>query len=63
MKNFATRQYTNELVRLAEDGVITWEGLAHACLGYMSEADVRDMAQCEFDVWCGDADEVVTEED
>jgi hypothetical protein len=62
MKEFATRQYTNELVGLAEEGVITWESLAHACLGYMSEADVRDMAQAEFDVWCGDADDVVEED-
>jgi hypothetical protein len=49
MKNYA-RIYTNKLVEMAEEGLITWESLAHACLGYMSEADVKDMAQTEWDV-------------
>lgn len=44
------REYTNKLVGMAEDGLITWESLAHACLGYMSEADVEDMATTEFEV-------------
>lgn len=50
MSKYATRQYTNKLVEMAEDGLITWESLAHACLGYMSEADVQDMAEIEWDV-------------
>lgn len=48
-KNYA-RIYTNKLIEMASDGLITWESLAHACLGYMSEADVKDMAQTEWDV-------------
>lgn len=37
------RQYTNKLIGLAEDGVLTWEQLARECLSYMSEADAEDV--------------------
>jgi hypothetical protein len=65
MKNYA-RIYTNKLVEMAEEGLITWESLAHACLGYMSEDDVKDMAQTEWDVDCEteeDEDEDVPSDD
>jgi hypothetical protein len=52
--NYA-RIYTNKLLDMVYEGEITWEMLAHACLGYMSEQDVKDMAQTEWDVDC-DAD-------
>ena len=41
------RQATNTLIELAEQGVISWESIATACLQYMSEAAVADMAHCE----------------
>jgi hypothetical protein len=41
------RQVTNSLIDLAEQGVISWESIATACLQYMSEADVADMAHSE----------------
>jgi len=59
MSKYATRQYTNKLIEMACDGVITWESLANACLGYMSEADVQDMAEIEWDVNLNETDEEV----
>lgn len=41
------RKATNTLIELAEQGLISWESIATACLQYMSEADVADMAYCE----------------
>lgn len=40
------RKATNTLIELAEQGLISWESIATACLRYMSEADVADMAHC-----------------
>lgn len=40
------RKVTNELYELAEQGVISWETLAVACMKYMSEDEVADMAHC-----------------
>jgi hypothetical protein len=48
------RIYTNHLVSLAEDELITWESLARACLGYMSEHDTKQLAEDEFEVEEGD---------
>ena len=39
------RKVTNELIELAEQGIITWESIAMAALCYLSESDVEDMAQ------------------
>jgi len=41
-----SREATNKLYELAEEGVVSWESIAKACLGYMSEVDVKDMAEC-----------------
>lgn len=43
---YMSRKVTNELYELAEQGVISWELLATACMKYMSEDDVADMAHC-----------------
>jgi len=40
-------KYRNKMYALAEEGAVSWEQIAKACLGYMSEADVQDMAECE----------------
>ena len=58
--NYA-RIYTNRVLDMVYEGELTWEQLAHACLGYMTEQDVKDMAQTEWDVDC-DADNEDTEE-
>ena len=41
------RQATNKLIELAEEGVVSWESLALACLRYMSEDEVKDLAESE----------------
>ena len=41
------RPITSQLLEAAEDQVITWQQIAEAALGYMSEAEVADMADAE----------------
>lgn len=40
-----TREATCELIEMAENGAISWETIARECLQYMSEDEVRDMAE------------------
>jgi len=44
------RTYTNKLIELAEEGVITWEQLARECLAYMSETEAEDVAKSTFEL-------------
>ena len=39
------RSATCELIEMAENGGISWEMIARECLQYMSEDEVRDMAE------------------
>ena len=39
------RSATCELIEMAELGVLSWETIARECLQYMSEDEVRDMAE------------------
>ena len=38
------RQATRRVIELAEEGVLVWEQIARDCMNYMSEDEVRDMA-------------------
>ena len=40
-----TRQITNRLLEMIDEGVLSKDTLIIAALNYMSEADVRDMAE------------------
>ena len=40
------RKYTNKILELIKEGVLTDKMVVSACLSYMSEADVKDMAEC-----------------
>ena len=42
------RKVTNQLIDLADEGVISWQVIAIACLLYMSERDVADMASDNY---------------
>lgn len=42
------RVVTNRLYDLVDQGVLTWEIIGQACLSYMSEHDVADMAQYNY---------------
>lgn len=54
------REATCELIEMAENGMISWETIARECLQYMSEDEVRDMA--ESNDWI-DSEEDSEEED
>lgn len=41
------REMTYKLYDLVDEGVLTWEQIGKAALGYMSESDVADMAETE----------------
>ena len=41
-----SREYTNKLWDMLEDGLITHEHIVNCCLKYMSEDDVKDMMEC-----------------
>lgn len=40
-----TRKVTNQLLEMIEEGILDPQTVAEACLSYMSEADVADMAR------------------
>ena len=42
------RKVTNQLIGLVDDGVLSWETVAMACLSYMSEDHVADMADYNY---------------
>ena len=54
------REATCELIEMAETGALSWETIARECLQYMSEDEVRDMAESNF--WI-DSEEDSEEED
>jgi predicted transcriptional regulator len=40
-----TRQYTNQLLEMIENGLLDKDIVINACVNYMSEDDVRDMME------------------
>ncbi|MDD4643720.1 MAG: hypothetical protein PHW90_01680 [Bacilli bacterium] len=63
--NTNARKVTNDVISAVEDGFLSWEEVAKACLNYMSEDDVEDMARLEdWSIWLEDEeDEEEDEED
>lgn len=49
VKTDTVRAFTNALIEDAEEGILSWESIARAALDYLSEDDVRDMAESVFD--------------
>ena len=49
-----TREYTNKLLEMVEDGLLDRDMVIMACVKYMSESDVQDMME---------ANEMIEEED
>lgn len=41
-----TREYTNKLLEMVEDGLLDRDNVIMACVKYMSEDEVRDMMHC-----------------
>jgi hypothetical protein len=48
------RQYTNQLIDMLDNGLLSYQTVVTACLNYMSEQEIQDM--CE-------ANEFITEEE
>jgi hypothetical protein len=60
----SVRYWTNELLAAVEDGNLDGTQVLKACLGYMSEADVKDLCSGEgydevigVDAYCDEFDE------
>jgi hypothetical protein len=45
--NRQPREATRKLLNMIDEGLLTYQMIAVACLGYMSEDEVRDMAESE----------------
>ena len=41
-----SREYTNNLLEMLENGLLDYETVARECLCYMSEDDVKDLMHC-----------------
>lgn len=41
-----TREYTNKLLEMIEEGLLDRDTVIMACVKYMSEDDVKDMMHC-----------------
>ena len=44
--SFMSRRFTNKLLEMLQDGMIDKDTVIMACLKYMSEDEVKDMAEC-----------------
>lgn len=40
------RKFTNQILEMIEDGILDKDTVILACLNYMSESEVQDMAEC-----------------
>jgi hypothetical protein len=52
-----TREYTNKLLELVEDGLLDRDTVIMACVKYMSEDDVKDMMESNEFILEEDEDE------
>jgi len=41
-----SREYTNKLLEMVEEGILDRDAVIMACVKYMSEDEVRDMMHC-----------------
>lgn len=57
------RAFTNAIIENAENMVFSWEEVARAALGFMSEDDVQRMAEQEFDMEAEEDEEDEEEDD
>ena len=52
-----TRQYTEQLLEMIEDGILDRDAVIMACVKYMSEDEVRDMMEVNEFVPAEDEDD------
>ena len=60
--NTKTRQATNKLLEMIEEGLLNKDQVILACVNYMSEYDVADMCHCNEFFPEPDEDETEEEE-
>ena len=47
--------WSSEVIKLAENGILSWEEIARECIAEMSEDDIEDMCStCDWPVDEGD---------
>jgi Zn-finger domain-containing protein len=56
------REFTNKLINMMDEGILSAEAVAEMCLAYMSEDDVKGMCLANDIVDEDDLDEYETEE-
>ena len=44
------REYTNKAFELVEEGIVSAENMLTSCLNYMSEASVKDLLWCDYEI-------------
>ncbi len=48
-------KYANQVIELAENGILSWEEIARECIAEMPEDDIEDMCRtCDWPVDEGD---------
>jgi hypothetical protein len=58
-----TREYTNKLLEMIEEGLLDRDMVIMACVKYMSEDDVKDMMHCNEMLLDEDEEEETEEEE
>lgn len=56
-----TREYTNKLLEMVEEGLLDRDSVIMACVKYMSEDEVKDMMECNEFIEDEDENEEETE--
>lgn len=59
----AVREYTNKILEMIDQGLLSAQTVAEACLSYMSEDEVEDMARSNDFLYEEDEEEERTDED
>lgn len=57
-----SRNYTNKLLEMIEQGLLSADTVVMSCVKYMSEDDVKDMMECNEFIEDEDEDEDEKEE-
>ena len=58
-----SREYTNKLLEMVEEGLLDRDNVIMACVKYMSEDEVRDMMHCNEFIEEEETEEEAEEQD
>ena len=51
------RKFTNKLIEMAEEGIISWESLASTALHWLSEDDVAELYRVNYSDYSEDEED------